>query len=338
MAYTPRLLDQIVNLTSLRDVELLEFSLLKTVDNFVHPLQLSIVKVDFDNNPRKIVELRNGLCEIIKEGLNYPHELKSAMDHMDSCEASEHTVSVDKGILSVYCLHREKRSSSYLVILFAQPLSDIDAHMISGLLQINQNYCKLLNESQKDQLTGLANRKTFEDTITKVYELIFPEPKNDIGQPRTDEPEHFWLAMIDIDHFKKVNDSFGHLYGDEVLLMVAQIIQAEFRDNDMAFRFGGEEFVVILRSHNIESCRTALERLRNKIADYHFAKAGQVTISIGATQLAHEVFHVTLMNYADQALYYSKNNGRNQVSFFEEMVEAGVAERETITDGAIHVF
>jgi len=120
--------------------------------------------------------------------------------------------------------------------------------------------------------------------------------------------------------------------------MVSQIIQKEFRDNDMSFRFGGEEFVVILRSHNLESCRAALDRLRNRIADHHFAKVGQVTISIGATQLTQDTFHITLMNYADQALYYSKNNGRNQVRFFEDIVAAGEAERETISSGQVHFF
>jgi len=317
MAYAPRLLDQIVNLTSLRDVELLEFSLLKTVNSFVHPLQLSLIKVDWNNSPRKIVEFRNGHCEIINEGLSYPHVLKTAMDYMDAGEASEHTVNVDKGVLSLHCLHREKRSSSYLVILFAQSLSDIDTHLISGLVQINHNYCKLLNESQKDQLTGMANRKTFEDTITKVYDLIFTEPKNNIGCPRTEEPEHFWLAMIDIDHFKKVNDTFGHLYGDEVLLMVSQIIQKEFRDNDMSFRFGGEEFVVILPKETIETAEKVANSFRESVANTTLlnvdSKNVALTCSIGVAQVNKLADYNDALKQADRCLYKAKETGRNKV-------------------------
>ena len=149
---------------------------------------------------------------------------------------------------------------------------------------------------------------------------------------------NYWLVMVDIDHFKSVNDRFGHLYGDEVLLLLSQLMKASFRQDDMIFRFGGEEFVLIVRCPDQASCLVTLDRFRERIEQYSFPQVGTVTVSLGVTKMQRETFLATLLDYADQALYYSKRNGRNQVTFFEDMVEHGLAKVESIKSEDILFF
>jgi diguanylate cyclase (GGDEF)-like protein len=98
------------------------------------------------------------------------------------------------------------------------------------------------------------------------------------------------LAIIDIDNFKSVNDNFGHLYGDEILIQLAQIIRSSFRDEDLKFRFGGEEFVILLKASSIEACKHTLERFRQNVASQDFPTVGQVTVSIGSVQFTQDQF------------------------------------------------
>ena len=336
MQYAPRLIDQIVDLTSLRDMELLEFSLLKTLNHSMQPTQLKLLKFDCNLKPLRVVEFQGGECKVSAELIQIQQEIQTAVQHMGRCGAMDYTTSYLQEFITLYCLKRNESNSTYLVMMLQDRLSDIDAYLVSGLLQVHRNFFELLEESQLDQLTGLSNRKTFDETITKVYDLIYPKNSTEPGNKRSNNAPKYWLAMLDIDHFKKVNDDFGHLYGDEVLLLIAQIIKACFRQDDMIFRFGGEEFVVILRSENRTTCEVALERLREKIANYDFPRVGSVTISIGVTELISDIFHVTLMDYADKALYHSKDSGRNQTTFFEDLVISGKAEEQEINEGGVH--
>ena len=216
-------------------------------------------------------------------------------------------------------------------------MSRLDAHLVSGVLQIYRNFCSLLQTAQTDNLTGLSNRKTFDDSVARVHELIPPDVAAPDQQRRADTMV-FWLVMADIDHFKMVNDRFGHLYGDEVLVLLSRIMRASFRDDDMIFRFGGEEFVMIIRCPDQDACRVALDRFRTTVADTKFPQVGQVTISLGAIRMSRNTFTGTLLDYADKALYHSKHNGRDQVTFFEDLVAAGILETENIETGSIDFF
>ena len=336
MQYAPRLIDQIVDLTSLRDMELLEFSLLKTLNNSMRPTQLKLLKFDCNFKPLREVEFQGEECKVSAELIHIQQEIQAAVQHMARCGAMDYTTSYLQGFITLFCLKRSEASSTYLVMMLQDRLADIDSYLVSGLLQVHRNFFELLEESQMDQLTGLANRKTFDETITKVYDLIYPKNSPGPGNKRSNNVPKYWLAMLDIDHFKKVNDNFGHLYGDEVLLLISQIIKGCFREDDMIFRFGGEEFIVILRSEDRTTCEVALERLREKIATYDFPRVGNVTISIGVTELISDIFHVTLMDYADKALYHSKDSGRNQTSFFEDLVTTGKAKEQEINEGGVH--
>ncbi len=189
---------------------------------------------------------------------------------------------------------------------------------INLLLEIYCNQCKLLNTIEYDALTGLLNRKSFDKhVLSAISSLKQPRPAEEIsGDP--------CFAIFDIDHFKEVNDNYGHLHGDEVLLRFAQIMQSSFRHYDLIFRYGGEEFCIILFDGDERVCESIMERFRLKLESFNFPQVGRKTVSIGYTMMKPSDQPDELFRRADQALYYAKENGRNQVCQFERLCEQGV--------------
>ncbi|MDQ3957301.1 MAG: diguanylate cyclase [Actinomycetota bacterium] len=155
--------------------------------------------------------------------------------------------------------------------------------------------------AETDALTGLANRRTFESTLERE---LSRSARN--GEPVT-------LVMVDIDHFKSLNDRHGHQAGDDVLRLVARVLQSACRDFDTAARYGGEEFAVVLPSCSSSESLVVAERLRETIAQIETVTS--ITGSAGvATFPAHAVDAETLIKAADEALYESKRSGRNRVT------------------------
>ncbi len=217
-----------------------------------------------------------------------------------------------------------------LLEMISDPHSDMDKHLILALLKVYSNYLTLLDESETDTLTGLLNRRTFDNNIEKIIseysvsddEQTKSDPQNPARRAESSEFPH-WLAVIDIDHFKRVNDKFGHLYGDEVLLLLARQMRLIFRQNDKLFRFGGEEFVVVLDRTSQENAKVVLERFRSAIEHFRFPQVGKVTVSIGFVRMDKVDVSSAIIGRADQALYYAKHHGRNQVCFYEDLIAAG---------------
>jgi two-component system, cell cycle response regulator len=196
-----------------------------------------------------------------------------------------------------------------------------DLRALRGMTRIYENHISLLNYSETDTLTGLLNRKTLERQFQKIMHLQknTPHAHQHNTLPESDrrnqqDDNSYFLAVMDIDHFKRVNDQFGHIYGDEVLLLIAQLMQASFRSGDNLFRFGGEEFVVLMGPQIESNALLAVERFRQRVEQTLFPQVGQVTISIGFTRLLNFEILSTALGRADEALYQSKSNGRNQVT------------------------
>ena len=213
---------------------------------------------------------------------------------------------------------------------------DEQARFTTGaLLQLYGNMLEMLDYSERDALTGLWNRKPFDDLFYKALaqpadpELAPGERRNSVGQ--------FWLAMVDIDHFKLVNDRFGHLIGDEVLLLVARILNQSFRAHDRVYRFGGEEFVVVLRARDHDSALATLERFRVNMEHFDFPQAGRITASVGMTQILPGDSPTEACERADQAVYYAKHHGRNQVCSESDLVQRGLLSG-TLKTGDVELF
>ncbi|RZS56614.1 diguanylate cyclase domain-containing protein [Sphaerotilus mobilis] len=212
------------------------------------------------------------------------------------------------------------------------PVDAAERARTEQLLRLYGNLRRLLDDNECDELTGLLNRKTFDESFMRLGPLRQVEPvellpllEDGDDDERRSRPagEQSWLAVVDVDHFKRVNDRYGHLVGDEVLLLLSQLMRDTFRQSDRLYRFGGEEFVVLLRCPDGQGARAALERLRRRVAERDFPQVGQLTISIGYTHIDADDTPESAFGRADQAVYHAKQAGRNQVHEHAELVALG---------------
>ncbi len=183
---------------------------------------------------------------------------------------------------------------------------------IASLASVAINNAALLERSSTDMMTHLKLKYYFFNVLSDAIDSAFLTN------------QQVAVLMFDIDFFKKFNDTYGHECGDFVLINVANIIKSSLRDKDMASRYGGEEFTVLLDRTDKEDAMLVAERIRKKIEEFDFVykdKHLHVTISGGVSVYDADKNFVNstneLVNQADQALYVSKSNGRNQVSFYE---------------------
>lgn len=228
-----------------------------------------------------------------------------------------------KGDLSAFCRLENARN-------------DVNTQrMLPLLLEFYMNFLALLDDNERDTLTGLLNRKTFDMRIARILTTLQNQHNRAIDKAATVK---FCLAAMDIDHFKHVNDTFGHIYGDEVLLLFSNLMKKTFRDNDLLFRFGGEEFVALLANADIAHAQIALERFRSAVENYKFPQVGQVTVSIGVASISSDEMPRTTIDRADQALYFAKQNGRNQIRVYEDLVKQGLLKEQNIQTGDIELF
>jgi diguanylate cyclase (GGDEF)-like protein len=230
------------------------------------------------------------------------------------------------------------KADTCLEIVHPTPYTSETVHVIGGIVSVYRNFQNLLDYSERDSLTGLLNRKTFDDQLAKMLHASMEAEAAPLpGQPERrhhNETEKQWLAVVDVDHFKNVNDKFGHLYGDEVLILIANLLQSSFRSQDRVFRFGGEEFVVLLRSTTLENAQKIIDRFRTNVESHIFPQVGTVTVSVGFVSISAYESPVIILGRADQALYYAKSHGRNQACHYDELVTGGLLQAVASNDTA----
>jgi len=145
------------------------------------------------------------------------------------------------------------------------------------------------------------------------------------------------LIICDIDHFKSINDTYGHQAGDDVLRSFGQLLKSECRPGDLVARFGGEEFVVLLSAPDEEGARAAFERFRHAVESHYFIGIGRSTVSVGFSDVRAGDTPQACFDRADKAVYYGKTHGRNQVCSHIKLVEAGELE-DNMKFGSIELF
>jgi diguanylate cyclase (GGDEF)-like protein len=209
-----------------------------------------------------------------------------------------------------------------------KPLSVSTLATVESAVENYRNLLGLLDYGEKDALTELLNRKSFDGAFFKAADTEHLE-LDEIEPERRAVPRDagHWLAVLDIDHFKRVNDNFGHLIGDEVLLLMARLMRSNFRFHDQLYRFGGEEFVILMRCPNAHDAHVALERLRSRVESHTFPQVGHITVSIGYTCLQKNDTPGGAFGRADKAVYYAKEHGRNQICSHEALVQSGALEQ-----------
>lgn len=171
--------------------------------------------------------------------------------------------------------------------------------------KINFMYTRSRYLAETDELTGLNNRRLFDSCFELEFNRMLRYGRD------------LCLAIVDIDFFKKINDCYGHMCGDFVLKEIAYLLHQNFRKTDMIFRYGGEEFAVLLPETNDEGANIPLERLRKTIENNDFCYNGNhlnITISVGASSKKFDSKE-EFFEQVDNALYKSKENGRNKITF-----------------------
>jgi diguanylate cyclase (GGDEF)-like protein len=213
------------------------------------------------------------------------------------------------GVLSVSCEEAGDAAQLDLHTAILERLMEVSSMWLAGLNLLQH----LENESIRDGLTGLFNRRFMEISLDREVRLA------------TRKMNALSLLMLDIDHFKRLNDTFGHEAGDEVLRGVGEILSESVRSEDIACRYGGEEFLVILPATEAETAVLRAEDVRKRVASMRLVSHGKtlqdVTVSIGLSTFPQAGKTVEdLVGAADRALYAAKIGGRNRVSLAESVI------------------
>jgi diguanylate cyclase (GGDEF)-like protein len=332
-----------VDITGHRDHAMLDVSVIAAVQELSGAAQVRVLSI-VDTGGRRFLRARAAVRAGERPRLEEPADAGEPLDALPDLEQglATHATSVDtlgangERVLWLPIWFGDK-AGTCLEIADALPYTTDTLHTIGGIVSVYRNFQNLLDYSERDSLTGLLNRKTFDDQLAR---MLLPGAEADPLQPGQSErrahqgEERQWLAVVDVDHFKLVNDKFGHLYGDEVLILIANLLQSSFRAQDRVFRFGGEEFVVLLRSTTLDNAWKIIERFRTDVEGHLFPQVGKVTVSVGFVSISASEAPVATLGHADQALYYAKANGRNRACHYDQLVESGELQAVASNDTA----
>jgi diguanylate cyclase (GGDEF)-like protein len=181
----------------------------------------------------------------------------------------------------------------------------VERELRSSNDQLLQLKSELERLAGADPLTGAFNRRTFHELLNKT---ISNAERHD---------HHFALLMIDVDHFKMVNDTFGHQAGDDVLRVLCDLIGASVRSSDHLFRVGGEEFCLLVTLTDEGEAQKLAEKLHRVVRTHHFYRVGEITVSIGITHFREGDSLESIYARADDAMYEAKRRGRNCIVLHE---------------------
>jgi polar amino acid transport system substrate-binding protein len=214
-----------------------------------------------------------------------------------------------KAILDKWMTVRFEHGNDYTLVSIIL-LGAFTLFLVFGYWNYKMREAKKIIEKQNKELEHLANI----DKLTGIYNRL---RLDDILQNELDRfrryNHHFACAIIDIDYFKNVNDTYGHLIGDKVLKELSNVVKQNIRTSDYFGRWGGEEFLIILPEINKVDLENLLEKIRVNISEHDFLEAGNQTISIGATISVKDDVEDSIINRADVSLYEAKNSGRNRI-------------------------
>jgi diguanylate cyclase (GGDEF)-like protein len=328
-----RLLASVAEFTHHRDIDALDHSLVLSLAELVSVSSVTLCKrgeslqLPVDSI---VVCSRNAAGAFVVEALDPLREgdpIDTIVCAMETLEAIS-DITEDGTSRLVIPIQREHAAIGALMLESEDSLDGV-RNMVEGYARIYGNYIALLNESERDKLTGLYNRRSFEQRLQRLLKLqrqrarAAAKGEEERRLPFEENVSQIWLAILDIDHFKRINDTYGHVYGDEVILMLAQQMRHSFRQSDVLFRFGGEEFVMLIAAQDEHVAHLALDRFRHFVAEHVFPQVGHVTVSIGYARITENDYPEIVLDRADKALYFAKENGRNSVHGYEALTKRG---------------
>jgi diguanylate cyclase (GGDEF)-like protein len=326
-------IDRLAELTALRDRDTLDVSLATALRDLIRPRRVAVHRVTGDTGDERWLtrarlnrdDITATADSIWSDAASLP-PLASQPIWCRCLEEGNECVVPGEPVSTLLPMLGEGGGAGLVELVSEAPLSDELMRLAMGVMRIYRNMQSLLDYSERDTLTGLLNRKSFDETFYKVSATPrgAPPSRAPRGKRRAVDPPRFWLGLVDIDHFKQVNDRFGHLVGDEVLLLLSRVMRASFRFHDRLYRFGGEEFVVLLRCADEAGAWAALERLRMSVRQYPFPQVKCITVSIGFTDVRRGDTPHAAVERADRAVYHAKNHGRDQACSQAVLVARGL--------------
>ena len=244
----------------------------------------------------------NNVKNVVAGVKSSTHEYQGSLESLNNKLSGNPTTEQLKEVIT------QVKTNTQQVITRNQSLEVVLEESASEIEKLRKDLAKARKESLTDSLTGLANRKAFDSEINRILD----ESKK--------EKQSFSVLMLDIDHFKSFNDSFGHQVGDQVLRLVAKCLTDGIKGKDIAARYGGEEFVIILPDTELASGVAVANNLRKIVANKDVVnrstgqRLARITMSVGVAQFSGVENVEELISRADAALYTAKHNGRNQVA------------------------
>lgn len=284
--------------------------------------ELTISDILVLTSNESLTSLTNDCCRLISKFLNVG-DVQFISPSENLAEMSEHT--------KEYNVAKDGNLLGIIRVSGRDPDRNIDDSYIYPLLALLANQITLLNRCANDLLTGLYNRQALDERFKEVFTHGEFSEQRKVVHNRV-------LAVIDIDHFKQVNDTYGHLYGDEILVLFSGILKTTFRDEDWLFRYGGDEFVIVMNDATLANAAVVIDRLRVNVARHPFPKVENVTMSIGYTCIEPKLGVGEVFDRADHALYHVKKLGRDGACSYEDLESKGLGKGETFDSDDIELF
>jgi diguanylate cyclase (GGDEF)-like protein len=324
-----KLIDHIAQLTASSDFDALDAALAEALLDLLAPASVSVFCTLGEAHDRRWFErvrLRPGapaqVCDPLWLELDELQPLAAVPPRL-ACLSSREPLALQPDL--AFHLHRlllplltSEQAAGVVELTSGQPLAATAAHVFGSLQRAYRNSHALLDASGRDSLTGLQNRQAFGAIFSAAAwgnapPVAAPATPVPVERRQLASSDAYWLALIDLDHFKDVNAQHGHLVGDTVLVQIAALLEATLRYYDRLYRFGGGEFVLLLRCPDAPAARAGLERFRSRLAGTVFPEVQALTTSVGYTMLLPDDLPSSALARAERALFAAKEQGRDRV-------------------------
>jgi len=355
------LTEHIIKLTDHRDRELLELTLSKALIDLLRIDRVVIARVVSEEGVKRWLEVASldvrGGGKVV-DPLRVDFQTLSKLDDeryrlqcLQSRALAEHAWAGEEGPrISYLPLYSGTATDDEGVIEVhsGSSLTKGQLQVIEDMVHVFRNMYSLLAYSDRDALTGLLNRKSLDDTF---YSAVLEEMDHGlegvtntlqaqvlpVSERRHRVPPNYWLGTVSVDNFGVINDKSGHLIAEEVLLLVARIMNNTFRTYDRIYRLGGEQFAVLMHCPDEALVLAAFERFRANMEKFNFPQVGRVTACGGFTRVTADDSPSTTLERSERAVDYAQRNGRNQVFSHDDLVRKGFF-GDAIKVGAVDLF
>ena len=358
----PTLTEHIIKLTDHRDRELLELTLSKALIDLLRIDRVVVARVYSEESVKRWLEIasldaRGGgkvtdPLRVDFQTLRLLDDDRERLRCLQERDMVERAWAGAEGPRITYVpLFDDSRSDDEGVVEIHSggSLNKGQLGIVKDLVHVFRNMYNLLAYSDRDALTGLLNRKSLDDSFysavleeldhgieseTRVLETeVLP-----VSERRHRVPPNYWLGTVSVDNFGAINDKNGHLMAEEVLLLVARIMNNTFRTYDRIYRFGGEQFAVLMHCPDEALVLAAFERFRANMEKFNFPQVGRVTASAGFSRVTADDSPSTTLERAERAVDYAqRRGGGNQVFSHDDLVRKGLFD-DVPKIGAVDLF